>query len=84
MLNRLHGVYEHVGPEIILLEGPRYVFLPEHDADRLSVGDLWRDIRIADLADHHMDNYVRRLGAKAKGAVAVSYNDREAYVAPKK
>ena len=27
-INRRHGSYEHAGPEIILLEGPRYVFLP--------------------------------------------------------
>ena len=82
--NRLHGAYEHIGPEIILLEGPRYVYLPEHDADRISIGEFWRDIRYADLDDHHMDNYLSRIAAKTKTAVAVSYDDREKYVAPKK
>jgi hypothetical protein len=84
LLNRIHGVYEHVGPEIILLDGPRYVFLPEYDADRISVGDLWRDIRIANLADHHMDNYIGRLALKLEGAVPVSFNDREEFVTAKK
>ena len=81
--NRVHGIYEHVGPEIILLEGERYVFLPSHDADRISVGELWRSLNIADLKDHKMDNYLKRLSAKTKGAVEVSYNAREEYVAPK-
>jgi triacylglycerol lipase len=84
LINRAHGSYEHAGPEIILLEGPHYVFLPTHIADRISVGELWRSLRLADLADHRMDNYLSRLATKAGGAVEVPYNDREKYVAPKK
>lgn len=84
IVNRLYGVYEHAGPEVILLEGPRYVFLPTHDADRISVGEFGRSLKLADLKDHHMDNYLRRIEAKTGGAVAVSYDDREKYIAPKK
>jgi triacylglycerol lipase len=84
IINRVHGVYEHTGPEVILLEGPRYVFLPTHDASRISVGEFGRSLNLADLDDHHMDNYLRRLEAKKVNAVAVSYNDRQKYVAPKK
>ena len=83
LINRAHGVYEHVGPEIILLDGPRYVYLPNHDANRISVGEFWRNMRLADLADHHMDNYLKRISLKMKGAVAVSYDDREKYVVGK-
>ena len=82
-INRRHGSYEHAGPEIILLEGQRYVFLPTHIADRISVGELWRSLSFADLADHHMDKYLKRIAAKTRGAVEVSYDDREKYVAPK-
>ena len=84
IVNRAHGVYQHAGPEIILLEGPHYVFLPTHAADRISLGELGRSLSLASLADHHMDNYLSRLAAKSGGAVAVRYNDREKYVAPKK
>jgi hypothetical protein len=84
IVNRVYGVYEHAGPEIILLEGPHYVFLPTHDADRISIGEFGRSLNIADLKDHHMDNYLSRLSIKAKGAVEVSYDSREKYVAPKK
>jgi hypothetical protein len=84
IVNRLYGVYEHAGPEIVLLDGPHYVFLPTHDADRISIGEFGRSLNIADLKDHHMDNYLSRLSVKANGAVAVSYDNREKYVAPKK
>ena len=81
--NLTQGTYEHVGPEIILLEGPRYVYLPTFDADRLSVGELWRTLAFDDLPDHHTDNYMKRLSMKMKGAVQVAYNQREQYVAKK-
>jgi hypothetical protein len=86
VVNKTYGPYEQVGPEVILLEGPRYVYLASHDASRISVGEFWRNIGIADLQDHHMDNYLLRLSEKVKGAVEVAYNDREKYTArpPKK
>ena len=40
--NKAHGPYDQVGPEVILLEGPRYVYLTQHDASRLGVGEFWR------------------------------------------
>jgi hypothetical protein len=82
--DKTYGTYEHVGPEVILLEGQNYVFLPDHDAERLSVDEFWRSIGLASLADHHMDKYLRRLSTKASGGVEVPYNKREHYVAKKK
>lgn len=82
--NREYGTYEHVGPELILLEGPRFAFLQTHDATRISIGELARSMRIAELKDHHMDNYMRRLSAKMKAGVEVPYHDREKYVASSK
>ncbi|MFO1122286.1 MAG: lipase family protein [Hyphomicrobiales bacterium] len=83
MGDKVYGPYEHVGPEIILLEGPRYVYLPSHDATRLSLGEFWRTEGFADLPDHKMDTYLRRIADKRKGAIAVSYDDREKYVVHK-
>ena len=76
-----YGPYEHVGPEVILLEGPRYVYLPSHDANRIAIWELWRSTAFADLPDHKMDKYLLRLSTKRKGAVVVAYDDRERYVA---
>jgi triacylglycerol lipase len=75
------GPYEHVGPEVILLEGPRYTYLPSHDATRISLGEFWRSIGLADVKDHKMDKYLARLSDKKANAVQVDYNDRERYVA---
>jgi triacylglycerol lipase len=84
IVNRVYGVYEHAGPEVVLLDGPHYVYLPTHDAGRISLGEFGRSLSLASLADHHMDNYLSRLAAKTSNAVAVPYNEREKYVAPKK
>lgn len=75
--------YAHVGPEVILLEGPDYVYLDNPAAEALSKGELGRDLGVADLKDHKMQNYLKRLEAKLNGARAVAYNNREKYI-PKK
>jgi triacylglycerol lipase len=77
-----YGPYEHVGPEVILLQGRRYVYLPAHDANRIGIGEFWRSIGIADLPDHKMDRYVNRIADKINGAAEVTYNQREEYVGP--
>ncbi len=79
--DKTYGPYEHVGPEVILLEGPRYVYLTSHDANRLDIGEFWRSIGIADLKDHKIDKYVKRIAEKTSGAIQVTYNQREKYVA---
>ena len=75
------GAYEHVGPEIVLLEGRNYAYLPTHAAERLSVGEDWGALLGADLKDHKMDIYLKRIADKLQGGVEVAYNTREKYVA---
>jgi hypothetical protein len=73
--------YEHVGPEIIRLEGEEFVYLPRHDASRLSVSEFWRDLEYAVLADHKMDRYKARILLKRQAAVQVPYGERERFSA---
>lgn len=75
------GPFEHVGPEIVLLEGKNYAYLPSHAAERLSTGENWIALFNSDLQDHKMDSYLKRIAAKLQGAVEVPYNQREKYVA---
>lgn len=77
------GAYEHVGPEIVLLEGQNYAYLPAHAAERLSVGEDWGALLASNLKDHKMDSYLKRITAKLQGGVEVAYNTREKYVARK-
>jgi triacylglycerol lipase len=74
------GPYEHVGPEVILLEGQDIVYLPSHDANRISLGEFWRSVSFADLEDHKMKKYLKRIVDKTKGATEVPYNEREKFV----
>ena len=75
------GSYEHVGPEIVLLEGRDYAYLPAYNAERLSVGEDWGAVFGSNLKDHKMDKYLQRIAAKLQGGVEVAYNSREKYVA---
>src|SRR4029079_2312306 len=52
LIHPVFGPYEHVGSEVILLSGREIVYLPAHDANRLSIGEFWRSISFADLKDH--------------------------------
>lgn len=56
--------YQHFAPEVILREGSDYVYLDEHDADRLSVGEFWRDITDFSFREHHVDGYLSNIQEK--------------------
>jgi hypothetical protein len=79
-LHPTFGAYEHVGSEVILLEGQNIVYLPAHDANRISVGEFWRSTSFADLEDHKMEKYLKRIADKTKGTIEVPYNKREEFV----
>jgi len=74
------GPYEHVGSEVILLEGRNIVYLPAHDANRISLGEFWRSVSFADLEDHKMKKYLKRIADKTKGTTEVPYNERQRFM----
>jgi hypothetical protein len=78
-INLRFGPYEHVGPEVILLEGRDIVYLPSHNANRISLGEFWRSLFFADLKDHEMKKYLKRMADKTKGVIQVQYNEREKF-----
>jgi len=45
----------------------------EADANRLSVGEFWRSISFADLKDHAIKNYLKRITDRTKGVIEVPY-----------
>jgi len=66
--------YQHFAIEVILREGQDYVFLNEHDADRLSIGDFWRNITHFSTKDHHIDSYLANIQGKIEnGSRQVPY-----------
>lgn len=72
-LHPSHGAYAHVGEEVILLDGPYFGQLADHDAERISIDQFWRDRDFASRADHHMARYRQRIENKQGMAQLVDY-----------
>jgi len=84
VVNKKFGPYQQVGPEVILLDGPDYVYMPNQQASELSLGSFWRGLHVADLKDHKLNNYMKRIEDKITASRQVPYNQRENYIAKKK
>ena len=80
-LDPKYGPYDHIGVEVILLDGPDFVYLPSQDATRIDLGEFWRSLSFADVADHDMERYLQRIASKVSGARQVPYSQRQLYVA---
>lgn len=66
--------YQHFAAEVILRDGPDFVYLNRHDSDRLSIGDFWRNITDLSAKDHHVDGYLANIQGKiANGSRQVPY-----------
>lgn len=74
LLNSIHGCYEHLGDEVILLSDKDYIYLTQHDAARKSIGEFWRRLGHESVEDHLMDNYLNRISSKLNEAVQVPYD----------
>ncbi len=75
--------YQHFTPEVILRAGPNYVYLEQHDADRLSIGEFWRNLTDFSAKDHHMDGYLANIEGKvANGSRQVPYLFRSSSESP--
>ncbi len=74
-----HGLYRHLGDEVILLKDSNYVYLEYHDAERMSVTGFWRNLgkgRVS-IHDHHMPSYMKNLRLKKEVITERDYKDRE-------
>lgn len=68
------GSYQHFGPEIVLRDGRKYVYLQSHEANRLSIGEFQRDIFHFSTKEHHMSTYLSNIQEKVqKGESQIPY-----------
>ncbi len=58
------GPYEHLGPEVVLKDGPAYVYLAEPQAERFSVTSFWNTLGNQQAPDHPIAIYIQNLRAK--------------------
>ncbi len=61
--------YSHFEEEIILKPGKDYVYLPAHEAERLSVGQFWRSMSDLSLKNHFIAAYLANIQYKIKNGV---------------
>jgi hypothetical protein len=76
LLDPRFGPYDQVGPEVILLDGPDFVYLPSHDAARVALGAFWRLLSLLSVPDHAIQRYLVRIESKTEVATEVPYDDR--------
>ncbi|MCB1984220.1 MAG: lipase family protein [Burkholderiales bacterium] len=80
LLSAIHGIYEHMGDEAILLKGTAYVYLEQHQADTQKVEGFWDNIDHESVQEHFIANYLKNIGSKLKTALQVPFADREVYL----
>jgi hypothetical protein len=77
--------YVHLGPAVLLLDGPYFCTLGEQYGDEALGTDFWRSVKVnglrADIREHFILSYLERLGPKAAGPIEVPWADRDRYLA---
>lgn len=58
------GPYQHFGPEVVLQEGTKYVYYPEHQARLLSLISFWDTLGNQEVPDHFISSYLANVQQK--------------------
>lgn len=80
LLDSIHGVYEHLGAEVILLQGEYFVYQNCHHAEKNSVGSFWKNLGHESVEEHYIANYLKNINAKLGLSTAIAYSDRKKYL----
>ncbi len=80
LLDSVHGIYDHFGEEVLLLEGEHYTCLEQHDPARRSADSFWRHIAHVSIEEHFMKHYLSNIRGKLDKAVAVPFDRRRRYL----
>lgn len=78
--------YVHLGPAVLLLNGPYWCALGEQYGDEALGPEVWQTVKAdglrADINEHFIAAYLERLEPKLAGPVEVPWADRQKYLAP--
>lgn len=80
LLDSIHGAYEHLGPEVMLLQGKYYIYQTHHQEQADSVDSFWHNLGDESISEHYMKHYLQNIASKLDGAEAVPYDQRERYI----
>lgn len=81
LLDSIHGAYEHIAAEVILLKSVYYSYLTKHQSQKASVDEFWRNLGDMSVADHNMYLYLDSIKAKEGKEIEIPYSEREKYIA---
>jgi len=81
LVDSIHGAYEHLGPELILLAGEYYSYQTHHQIRTDDVDSFWDNLGNESVSDHFMKNYLHNIRSKLDQSKAVPYDQREHYIA---
>ncbi len=79
-VDAIHGAYQHLGPEVILLQGEYYVYQTHHQVERDDVDSFWDNLGDESITAHYMKHYLQNIESKLTQAKAVPYDQREHYL----
>ncbi|WP_323845521.1 lipase family protein [Microbulbifer magnicolonia] len=77
LIDLIHGGYQHLGPELMLLEGEYYVYQDAHTARHSPIDSFWKNLGKTSISAHFMQHYLHNINSKLAHAVEVSYSQRE-------
>jgi len=67
------GPYQHIGPEVVLEDGPKYRYFADHVAEVASVFSFWdnlKNLSLQDVPEHQMTTYLTRVQQKISAVPA--------------
>ena len=80
LFDSIHGAYEHIGPEIILLDGLFYVFQDKHLQRQTLTSSFWKNLGNESIDAHFMKNYLHNINSKLDSSKQVAFEQREDYI----
>jgi predicted lipase len=75
-----HGTYQHIGEEVILLEGQYYVFQDQHLQRDTGSNSFWGNVLDVSLDAHFIKHYRHNIDKKNSGSEQIPFGQREAYI----
>lgn len=80
LLDSVHGIYQHIGGETILLEGRYYVFQDQHLQREAGANSFWKNVFDESIEAHFIKHYLHNIDSKLSGSTQISYSQREDYI----
>lgn len=75
----LHGGFEHLGDEIILLKDTYYVYRNQQQSTQDSRFSFWENVKHLSVSAHYMRHYLHNIESKFSHADLVPYDQRDQY-----